>query len=97
MATISVEQKPYNGDTWGSGTDMVTFSMAVNGDPTTTEVKDFLRKANRERSSMSHDDHICSPYDCTARPFGSRWQRVCYSITDIAIVVTYLHHYAIDI
>ena len=94
---LKVEQDLYNGDTWGSGTDMVHFGYSVPYYPTTAQVKEFIRAVRKEINNMSYENIVYGDYDCTGKLFGSRWERVCYSITDVAMVVTYLHHYSMDI
>ena len=94
---IKVKQHLYNGSTWGYGVNMVTISVGTVYDPSLSEIKEFLKEVQGIIRDRSYPDTVYSQYDCTGSLFGSRWERVCYSITDVSITVTYLHHYSMDI
>lgn len=100
MRTVTqIDKVGYSYSSYGSCSEVVVFR--IDFDPDTgsrfSQIRDVLRKLDREIGMMSHDEHVYSAYDCTGRPFGSRWRRLDSSESEDGIAFVYIHGWGIDI
>ena len=93
---------PYSGDSSGYCSEIVIVTVdTYNGRD--SDVKEFwwkkkaVKKLLREISDSSHPPTVYSAYDCTGKPFGSRWERLDAHFNEWGLCAVYLHTWSVDI
>lgn len=96
---MKIKKELYTYDSYGSASELVIITTDLDSNNLFASYRKVLNEVQKVIDRNSHDERIYSAYDCTGKPFGSRWRlldRVVGSDKDHVSFV-YIHSWAIDV
>lgn len=96
-----VNKNIYAWDSFGGCSELIMIRFETESSDIHCTVIDLLRKASELKEEIleqeSYPPTVYSAYDCTGKPFGSRFRKLDFTKTEGGFIALYVHGWAIDI